>query len=61
MVETVHPKPRTPGEAELFEHLLARRHGRAELFRGAGLTMLRARAALAAMPAGVRQARMGDW
>jgi hypothetical protein len=61
VVETVHPKPRTPGEAELFEHLLARRHGRAELFRGGGLPMLRARAVLAAMPAGERRARLGDW
>jgi hypothetical protein len=37
VVETIHPQPRTPAEGGLFEHLLARRHGRAEVFCGAGV------------------------
>jgi hypothetical protein len=60
VVEAVHPRPWTPAEAELFEHLLARRHGRAEVFRGAGLPLLRARAAMGQIPVAERRALLAD-
>jgi hypothetical protein len=46
VIALVRPTPATAEKRELFEHLLARSRGRDELFRGAGLPMLRARVAL---------------
>lgn len=55
VIEAVHPTPASAEQAALFEHLLARRHDRPELFRGGQLPMMRARAALYAMPQGERR------
>lgn len=60
VIEAVHPAPRDAEQAALFEHLLARRRGRAELFRGGELPMMRARRELYAVPAGERRRVLRD-
>lgn len=60
VIEAVHPTPRDAEQAALFEHLIARRRNRAELFRGGELPMMRARRELYAMPAGDRRRALAD-
>ena len=60
VIETVRPKPIDERQNALFEHALARRHNRDELFRLGGLPLLCARAELMALPVRERRAVLTD-
>lgn len=60
VIETVRPEPADLRQDALFEHLIARRHGRDELFRKGDLPLLRARAELDAVPPAERRALLAD-
>ena len=60
VIALVRPTPASPEKRELFEHLIARSRGRAELFRGEGLPMLRARVALGQIDPSTRRLMLRD-
>ncbi|WP_431881740.1 TROVE domain-containing protein [Micromonospora chalcea] len=60
VIEIVHPKPKARWQSALFEHALARRRNRAELFRQDPLPTLLRRRELADMPAAERRAWLED-
>jgi len=60
VIDTVRPNPVSEDQSALFEHALARRHGRDEMFRLGRLPLLSRRAELFAVPAAKRRAVLGD-
>lgn len=60
VIATVRPVPVDEKQSALFEHALARRHNREELFRVGRLPLLRRRAELMALPAGERRVVLAD-
>lgn len=60
VIDTVRPVPADANQSALFEHALARRHNREELFRFGQLPVLRARAELMALPGDQRRAVLAD-
>jgi hypothetical protein len=60
VIDIVHPEPRGKWQSDLFRYLLEKRHGRDNIVIPEGLEVLRAHAALMALPVAERRSRLSD-